>query len=135
TFFIAAMIHSVDERLFNRLERVVEEAIRLGAVRTLDYKLPDSCASQVTQSILDHPVERATKGLLTELVAGRPFGEMHDVNLRIREELLRMLVEKHQPDVAREQILIRSVHQIHLPAQLHKIHLRRFIGKAAANPP
>jgi hypothetical protein len=66
---VAAVIHGVDERLFNRRERVIEEPRGFRPVGMLDDLLDDDVVPDVGQGVANLLVDRSAQNLLDDLVA------------------------------------------------------------------
>ena len=117
------MIDGVGEGFFERLVGEVVEALRLGPARMLDDTLAEVARLDVGQCLAQHAVERTPEDFLLEAVAARAVREIDDIDLGLWEELVRLLVEEEQADVARKHGFCRSVHDLHLAAQGLEIHL------------
>ena len=67
----------------------------------------------------DNP-QRPTELLLFKLIATRPIGEPHDINLGDRKEIMRSVVEEQQSDILGERRFRRSANQVHTPTQIFR---------------
>ncbi|MFC1762869.1 hypothetical protein ACFL6U_12425 [Planctomycetota bacterium] len=56
---------------------------------------------------------------------------MHDVDLTLRKEGLRFIIEEYEPDVFGIDRFIRTVHEIHASAELDKVHGSGLIKEGA----
>ncbi len=111
------MIYRIHHGLLDGRQREIPKAFGFGAVRVLDHHLGQVIAPDVVHRIAGDAPQRAAKLLLLKAVATRPIREIHYVDLRGREEALRVLVEKQQAHILGKRPLRRPTDHAHAPSQ------------------
>ncbi len=130
---VAAVIHRVDERLFDRRQGVVEEPRGFRPVGMLDDLLDDDVVPDVGERVANLLVDRSSQNLLDDLVAAGALGEDHHVDLRAGKEFLRRVVEEQDADVTWTDELVAALDDIHQAAEFHQRQLGRLGMQAAAD--
>ena len=102
---IPLVIHSIGQGFFNSREGIVEVALSFGNISLLDNLLGDHRIADVLECIPQLLVQRSLECLFDDSVAAQIIRELHNINLRIGEILMRFKAEEHQTHVLRMRIL------------------------------
>jgi hypothetical protein len=125
--FITTMIDGVDEGLLQGFIGVVEESLRFGFTSLLDHDLLDEDGIDIGKDLLDHAIQRAFEDLFSEDVASRSVRKLDDVDLGLRKKAGGIFIEKEQAHVEGFEYFTGSGDDVHLAAELGKVHSRCFI--------
>ena len=132
-FVVAAMIDGIGKGFFEGLVREVVEAFGLRPVGVLDHAFAEEAGLDESQRLAQHAVERAVEDFFLEAIAASAVGEIDDIDLGLRKELVGLFVEEQQADVAGKHRFGWSVHDLHLPTERLELHLRGGLVKFAAD--
>ena len=112
------MVDGVHQCLFDGTNRKIPESLGLRLVGILDDGFLQVVPLNVPDRLAENDGQRPAELLLLELIAARPIGKPHDIDLGGRKKPVWPLIEEQQTDVLRKHRLGRAADDIQALAQV-----------------